>query len=315
MPAAIVPPKPMMALSRPALPTGPGWTYEVKWDGYRTIAVKDGARVKLFSRNLKDVTAQYPAIAAAVARVKAPRAMFDGELVALDEHGRPSFQALHHQAAAALVYYVFDLLHLKDRPLLNLPLLERRRDLSAVISGTQVLHSEPLPGSAADIARAVRALGLEGVVSKRADSRYEPGKRSGAWVKVKFSQRQEFVVGGYKPAGATFDSLLVGYYDGDALRFAGKVRAGLTPDTRASLFRTLEPLKTAKCPFVNLPTAKSSHWGEGITTEEMEKLCWARPMLVVEVSFVEWTRDGNLRHASFVGVRTDKKAGEVKRET
>src|SRR5437762_5402531 len=120
MPASIgVPPKPMMALPRPVLPRGPGWTYEVKWDGYRTIAVKDGGRVRLFSRNLKDVSAQYPAIAAGVTRVRASRVVLDGELVALDEHGRPSFQALHHQGHSALAYYVFDVLQSHARDLLT----------------------------------------------------------------------------------------------------------------------------------------------------------------------------------------------------
>src|SRR5262245_38837974 len=120
-------PKPMMALPRAALPSGPEWTYEVKWDGYRTIAVKDGARVRLYSRNLKDVSAQYPSIAAGVAHVNAARVVLDGELVALDEHGRPSFQALHHQSHSALAYYVFDVLQLNARSLIDAPLEERRR--------------------------------------------------------------------------------------------------------------------------------------------------------------------------------------------
>ena len=143
-----------------------------------TIALKDGRQVRLFSRNLKDVTAQYPSIAAAVARVRASRAMLDGELVALDENGRPSFQALHHQIPSALVYYVFDVLELNGRSLIDAPLAERRGHLPALVSGTPVLFSEPLPGSPDDIARAVRELGLEGVVAKRGDSRYEPGEEA-----------------------------------------------------------------------------------------------------------------------------------------
>jgi bifunctional non-homologous end joining protein LigD len=316
MPAAIgAPPKPMMALSRAALPTGSHWTYEVKWDGYRTIAQKDGRQVRLWSRNLRDVTAQYPSIAAAVGRVHARRATLDGEMVALDENGRPSFQALHHQTPSALVYYVFDILELNGRSLMDAPLEERRRHLPALMSETPVLFSEPLPGRPDDIARAVRELGLEGVVAKRADSRYEPGRRSGAWVKVRFNLRQEFVVGGYKPAGETFDSLLAGYYEGRRLLYAGKVRAGLTPQTRLMLFERLRPLAVTRCPFANLPNAKTSHWGEGITAQDMDKLCWVKPALVVEVAFVEWTRDANLRHASFVGIRDDKHSRDVTRET
>jgi len=305
----------MMALPRTTLPSGPGWTYEVKWDGYRTIAVKDGTRVRLFSRNLKDVTAQYPSIAAAVARVRGSRVMLDGELVAVDERGLPSFQALHHQSHAALAYYVFDVLQLNARNLRDAPLGERRRHLSAIVAGTSVLLSEPLPGSPDDIARVVRDLGLEGVVAKRTDSRYEPGRRSGAWVKVRFNLRQEFVVGGLKPADDWLDSLLIGYYDGRQLLYAGKVRAGLTPEKRAMLSRLLRPLASPRCPFANLPNATSSHWGEGVTAEEMDKLTWVKPALVVEVAFVEWTRDNSLRHASFVGIREDKNARSVRRET
>src|SRR6476661_6850556 len=146
MPAPVgAPPKPMMALPRTVLPSGPKWTYEVKWDGYRTIAVKDGTRVRLFSRNLKDVSAQYPSIAAGVSRVHASRVVLDGELVALDEHGRPSFQALHHQSPSALAYYVFDVLQLNARDLLTAPLEERRRHLPTIVAGTPVLLSEPLP--------------------------------------------------------------------------------------------------------------------------------------------------------------------------
>jgi bifunctional non-homologous end joining protein LigD len=260
------------------------------------------------------VTAQYPIIAGAVGAIPATSVMLDGEVVALDENGRPSFQALHHQAAIALVYYVFDVLHIEGVSLINRPLAERRPHLPPLLTGTPLLHSEPLPGTVAAIEQAVRSLGLEGIVAKRLDSKYEAGKRSGAWVKVKFSRRQEFVVGGYKPAGDTFDSLLVGYYDGRALKFAGKVRAGLTPHTRAALFDAIAPLATTRCPFSNLPTTKSSHWGEGITPDDMLKLRWVKPTVVVEVAFTEWTRDGNLRHASFVALRTDKRARDVRRD-
>jgi bifunctional non-homologous end joining protein LigD len=307
-------PQPMMAVSAAVLPIGDRWSYEVKWDGYRTLAQKDGPRVQLWSRNLKEVTRQYPAVARAAATVHADSALIDGEIVALDENGRPSFQALHHQAARAVVFYAFDLLHLNGRDLTGATLDERRDLLTPVVGGTPLLHSEPLPGTPKQIERAVRQLRLEGVVAKRRDSRYEAGRRSDAWVKVKFSRRQEFVVGGYKPAGASFDSLLVGYYERRKLYYAGKVRAGLTPHLRAALFGRLRPLATARCPFVNLPSNRSSHWGEGVTVEDMETLCWVKPSFVVEIAFTEWTRDGNLRHASFVDVRDDKPASEVRRE-
>ena len=164
------------------------------------------------------------------------------------------------------------------------------------------------------IERAVRRLNLEGVVAKRRESTYEPGRRSGAWVKVKFSARQEFVIGGYKPGGGPFDSLLVGYYDGPRLMFAGKVRNGFTPALRARLFNQLAPLAAARCPFANLPSSRTSHWGEGITAEEMTQLRWLKPITVAEVAFTEWTRDGHLRHSAFVALRDDKAPREVRRE-
>jgi DNA ligase D-like protein (predicted ligase) len=308
-------PEPMMAVPARVLPVGDEWSYEVKWDGYRTLALKEGARVQLFSRNLRDVTKQYPSVARAVAGLKARTALVDGELVALDDHGRPSFQALHHQSATAVVYYVFDVLHHDGRDLAAEPLDTRRKTLVSLTTGTNVLLSEPLPGTPDQIERAVRTLGLEGVVAKRRDSRYEAGKRRGAWVKVRFSLRQEFVVGGYKPAPIGFDSLLVGYYENRKLLYAGKVRAGLAPHPRAELVEALTRLKAARCPFANLPSSRTSHWGEGITAEDMHTLRWVKPKIVVEVAFTEWTRDANLRHASFVGRRMDKPAAEVRRET
>lgn len=311
-------PRPMMAVSRATLPLGRPWTYEVKWDGYRTIAVKAGARVRLISRNLKDVTDQYPSVVKAMSSLRPDRVTLDGEIVALDEHGRPSFQALQHRATADLqvVFYAFDLLHLNGRDFTLVPLARRRPALMRAVRASRVLVSEPLPGTPSQIEKAVRALGLEGIVAKRSDSRYEAGRRSGAWVKVRFARRQEFVVGGFKPGGTSFDSVLVGYYAAGALFYAGKVRAGFTPLSRAALFQRLTHLGIGRCPFTNLPNSsgKTSHWGEGITAEEMATLEWVRPRVVVEVAFTEWTRDGNLRHAAFVALREDKSHREVVRE-
>jgi bifunctional non-homologous end joining protein LigD len=304
----------MMATPATALPVGDDWSYEVKWDGYRTLAVKDGPRVRLFSRNLKDVTGAYPSVVRTLGELKAPAAIVDGELVAIDEQGRPSFQALHHQAAHVVVYYAFDLLLIDQRDLTRDPLDARRKELAAAAAGTSILVSEPLPGTPAQIERAVRELGLEGVVAKRRSSRYEAGRRSDKWLKVKFSRRQEFVVGGYKPSGKNFDSILVGYYERGRLLFAGKVRAGFTPPVRAKLFDVLAPLAIAQCPFANLPTGRTSHWGEGVTAEEMIALRWVRPAIVVEVAFTEWTQQQGLRHAAFAAVRSDKSAREVGRE-
>lgn len=306
--------RPMLATSAAQLPRGDEWTYEVKWDGYRTLAIKQGLRVRLLSRNLKDATALYRSVPQAIAQVHGDSVLLDGEVVAVDPEGRPSFQALHHRSAHHIVYYAFDLLHLNGHDLLQHPLAERRAALAHVLNGTGVLRSDPLPGTPEQIEHAVRELRLEGVIAKRRTSIYEPGRRSPAWVKVKFNRRQELVVGGFKPNAADFESLLVGYYQQRRLHFAGKLRAGLTPHMRSEIFRRIAPNQTRTCPFVNLPTTKTGYWGEGITSEDMAKLRWVRPKVVVEVSFVEWTRDGLLRHPQFVGIREDKQPRDVLRE-
>ena len=311
---ALRPVRPMLATSAEKLPVGKEWTYEVKWDGYRTLALKEGSRVTLLSRNLKNATAQYPTVARSVAQLGAEAALLDGEIVAVDEHGRPSFQALHHQSAHSIVYYAFDVLHINGRDLIKTPLDERRAIMPSLLKGTRVLRSEPLPGTPDQIEAAVRRLQLEGVVAKRHLSTYEPGRRSPSWVKVKFNRRQEFVIGGFKPNATNLESLVVGYYEGRKFLFAGRVRAGLTPHNRAEIFRGIAADHISRCPFVNLPTSKTGHWGEGVTAEDMTKLHWVRPRVVVEVSFVEWTRDGVLRHSEFVGVREDKKPSDVHRE-
>jgi DNA ligase D-like protein (predicted ligase) len=310
--------RPMLATPAATLPVGPDWTYEVKWDGYRALAVKSGARVRLISRNEKDLTRDYPKVVAAVAALRAEDLVLDGEIVALDQDGRPSFQALQHQTrgAGAIAFYAFDLLLLNGRELLSEPLEQRRRALAKAVKASDVLLSEPLEGTVQQLERAIRGHGLEGIVAKRRHSSYRPGQRTDAWIKVKFSAQQEFVVGGFKPGGPNFDSILVGYYEGKQLYFAAKVRAGFTPHLRAEIYRRLAGTNTASCPFVNLPnSAGRSRWGAGVTAEDMGALRWVKPSQVVEVAFVEWTRDGLLRHPKFVGVRDDKSPRAVRRES
>ena len=305
----------MMAVSAATLPGGAEWSYEVKWDGYRAQAVKNGTAVSLASRNLKNITRRFPDVARAAALVRATSAVLDGEIVALDADSRPSFQALHHAATEGLsvVYYAFDLLHLNGRDLTRTPLDDRRAALRQVVEGSGVLLSEPLPGTPLQIADAVRGLGLEGIVAKRRRSTYAAGRRSHAWVKVRFAKHQELVIGGFKPNAANFDSLLVGFYEGKKLLCAGKVRSGFTPHLRAQVFERIRGLQSARCPFANLPSTRSGHWGEGITAEEMHALRWVKPLQVAEVSFAEWTRDGSLRHAAFLTLRDDKAAKDVVR--
>jgi bifunctional non-homologous end joining protein LigD len=183
-----------------------------------------------------------------------------------------------------------------------------------VLDGSGLLLSKPLPGSPQEIVEAVRALGLEGVIAKRKDSLYEPGERSDAWQKLKLENQQEFVIGGYRPGSNGVDALLVGYYEGTGLRFAGKVRAGFVPHLRREIAKTLKPLHTDRCPFVDLPNSKSSRWGGGATADEMGEMPRVKPKVVAQIRFVEWTAEGRLRHAAFLGLRSDKSAREVRRE-
>ena len=307
-------PSPMLATPAARLPTGADWTYEVKWDGYRTLAALDAGSVRLFSRNLKDVTKTYPSVARAVATLRTNSAVLDGEVVALDDDGRPSFQALHHGANHRVALFAFDLLRLNGDDLTGLPLATRRNHLTALVRESGVLLSEALPGSPADIERAIRGMNLEGVVAKRASSRYEAGRRSPSWIKVRFNRRQEFVIGGWKPAPVTFESILVGYHQARELLFAAKVRAGFKGHARSEVYRRVTPDVVSRCPFANLPNSGTGRWGEGISAEDMTRLVWVRPKVVVAVEFVEWTRDGLLRHPQFVALRDDKRARDVRRE-
>src|SRR5258705_13425367 len=306
----------MMAKITDKLPEGGQWTYEVKWDGYRALLLKDHNHVQLRSRTDNNRTSTYPTIHAAALKLKAETAMLDGEIVALDPKGKPSFQALQHRAAHrnyAIVFYAFDLLHLEGEDLTRVPLQERRKRLPNVVKGSGILLSEPLPGTTQQVMEAVSRIGREGIVAKRKDSLYQSGERSGAWVKLKLDKQQEFVIGGYRPGPNGVDALLVGYYEGKELRFAGKVRAGFTPHLRREVFEVLKPLQAARCPFVDLPNSKTSHWGGGVTAEQMGEMVWVKPKLVAQIRFVEWTNDGHLRHAAFLGLRTDKAATAVRR--
>lgn len=310
---------PMAALSVDTLPEGPEWSYELKLDGYRALIIKDGASLRIRSRNDKDLMQMYPAVAAAAHRLQVARTVVDGEIVAVDEQGRPSFQALQHRSTHAthtIVFYAFDLLHLNGEDMKPLPLKERRATLAHVIERSGLLLSLELPGSVRDIVSTVRAMQLEGVVAKRLDSPYEAGERSGTWQKLKLERQQEFVIGGYRPSGdSSVDALLVGYFDDQTLKFAGKVRAGLVPHVKRQLAQTLNGLQVNRCPFIDLPNDGSSRWGGGVSVEDMKEMIWTEPELVVQIQFVEWTAENRLRHSRFLGVRADKVAQDVRRES
>ena len=309
----------MAALAVKKLPEGDEWLYELKWDGYRALLIKDGEDVQVRSRNDKDLTAMYPGIATAGRRQKIKQIVLDGELVALGEDGRPSFQALQHRSSHQkhrIVFYAFDVLYADGQDLTGERLEVRRARLPALVSPDGVLRlSQDLPGSAADIVKALRAADIEGVIAKRRDSTYQPGERSTDWVKLKLERQQEFVIGGYRPDGVNgLDALLVGYYQGKDLRFAGKVRAGLVRHVRREVLGKLKPLQIQDCPFANLPDTDVGRWGAGITADQMREMHWTKPQLVAQIRFVEWTAESRLRHAAFLGLRLDKAAKEVRRE-
>jgi bifunctional non-homologous end joining protein LigD len=310
--------KPMAAQVVRRLPEGGEWMYELKFDGYRALILKNGTSIQIRSRNEKDLTSMYPAIHTAGLDLSARTAVIDGELLAVDAGGRPSFQALQHRSAYpdhSILFYAFDLLHLDGRRLTGLTLTERRQHLARVVGDSDVRLSEELPGAAADVIEAVRGLGLEGIIAKRRDSRYLAGHRTDAWQKLKLERQQEFVIGGYRPGPHGVDALLVGVYDAlGSLHYTGYVRAGFTPHLRREVFTRLRAIHVTRCPFVDLPNSKTSHWGGGITVEQMAQMQWVKPALVTQVRFVEWTADDHLRHAAFVGLRLDKRPREVRRE-
>jgi bifunctional non-homologous end joining protein LigD len=298
------------------LPDGPEWRYEIKWDGFRALAVKAGDQVQLLSRRNKSLAAEFAPIVEQLRALPGEAFLLDGEIVALTADGKPSFQALQQRGsrAATLVYYAFDLLHLDGEDLAPAPLTERQERLEQLVAGSNVRVSRALEGDATAVLAAVRGLGLEGVVAKRRDAPYPRAGRDD-WQKVRLSLAQEFVIGGFKPGMKPFESVLVGYYEAGRLRFAGKVRPGFRPRSREEIWRLIEPLQIAACPFSDLPDAeRKGPWGEGITAEDMKTLRWVKPTIVVRISFTEWTRHGHLRHAAFDGVRPDKRARDVRRE-
>jgi bifunctional non-homologous end joining protein LigD len=309
--------EPMLLQRAERLPEGGLWTYELKLDGYRAVAIKCGGRVHLRSRNDKDFNSRYPAIVQALGAMP-DETVIDGEIVAVDESGRPSFSALQNGSSTTrLLYYVFDVMILAGRDVMNEPLTKRRELLQRHVLaklGEPIRESPELEASLPDLVRSVKAQGLEGLVAKRRDSRYEAGERSGIWQKMRVNRGQEFVIGGYTVAARNFDALVFGYYDGGKLLYAGRTRSGFTPASRDQLFRRFALLAAAECPFANLPEAKAGRWGEGLTAEKMTECRWLKPALLAHFEFVEWTPDGHLRHARFMGLREDKEPEDIVRE-
>jgi bifunctional non-homologous end joining protein LigD len=287
---------------------------EIKWDGYRIIAFSHSGRLRLQTRTLLDATGDFPELGGLGPALGGRDAIVDGEVVGLDERGRPSFGALQRRGIRrpAIVYMIFDLLYLDTRSTTGLPYVERRRLLDELALGGGPSWQVPSyhVDDGAGLLAAARAQGLEGIISKRLDSPYEPGRRSRSWLKIKNWGRQEFVVAGWMPGEAgrsgRMGSLLLGYYDQDgSLRYAGRVGTGFTMAELSRLEGLLRPLSRDTPPFgpeTPLPA------------EVRRRGRFVEPRLVAEVAFSEWTHTGTIRQPSYKGLRDDKRPAEVVRE-
>jgi bifunctional non-homologous end joining protein LigD len=315
--------RPMLATAGSLPPgSGAGWAYEMKWDGQRAIAVVHSARVQLWARSGRDITAAYPELQQVAAALSASRAVLDGEIVAFGGAEWPSFEALQPRmhvsspvqaarlaAELPATYLIFDLLCLDGRPLLDRPYSERRALLDGL--GLNGSHWQTPPSfseaTGAEVLAVSRQHGLEGVIAKRNASRYEPGRRSSSWIKIKNVHRQEAVVGGWNPGeggrAGQIGSLLIGVQGSGGLEYAGHVGTGFTRQTLTMLSERLAPLRRATSPFAT-----------PVPREHARSAIWAEPRLVIEVQFALWTSAGVMRAAAYKGLRDDKDPAEVTRE-
>jgi ATP-dependent DNA ligase len=243
----------------------------------------------------------------------------DGELVAFDESGRPSFNRLQNYGSSnvPLFFYAFDLLMISGRDIRSEPLETRREVLRTKILTRlkdPIRYSPTLDSSLSDLIQSVRQQKFEGLIAKRRNSIYESGQRTGAWLKLRVNRGQEFVIGGYTRSPKNFDALVIGYYENGKLIYVARTRNGFTPSIREKVFREFKGLHVDSCPFANLPEAKSGRWGVGLTASKMRECLWLRPVLVGQFEFAEWTPDNHLRHSKFIALREDKDAKGVRRE-
>ncbi|MGH7502926.1 MAG: DNA ligase D [Longimicrobiales bacterium] len=305
-------PEPELATLVANPPAGDDWLHEIKYDGYRLLCRVEGDDVRLISRNGKDWTARFRAVVDAVRALPCRRALLDGEVAILRQDGRTNFQDLQNYLGAggrgALRYFLFDLLQLEDESWMSRPLIERKRKLAALLEDVApqgiVQFSDHVEGNGPRFYASACGMGLEGILSKRKDSKYRPG-RTRDWLKIKCLNEDDFVVGGYtEPGGARegFGALLIGGYDAEgSLRFGGRVGTGFTDSTLKSIYRRLRSLETETSPFVDGPIGRAAR-----------DLHWVRPELVARVVYVEWTDDGVVRHPAFSGLRDDVGASEVR---
>jgi bifunctional non-homologous end joining protein LigD len=304
-------------------PAAGDWIYELKFDGIRLIAVKSGKKVSLLSRNRNELGGRFPEIVEAVKNLPADECVIDGEVVALDEEGRSSFQLLQARemegGESPVYFYAFDLLQLDGKSLMSLPLEARKSILEQLCADARetIRYSGNIGGDANALLDEVKRRGLEGIIGKQRNSIYEQGRRSGAWIKLKCVSEQEFVIGGYTPPQGSrkhFGAILVGYYKEKKLVFAGKVGTGFTAKSLSMLHKKFRAQERSDCPFVDLPSKQNGEWVQGITPSMMRKMHWLNPVFVCEIKFAEWTRDGKLRAPVFLGLREDKKPSDVIRE-
>jgi bifunctional non-homologous end joining protein LigD len=312
----------MLATAGSLPPDDHPWAYEMKWDGVRAVAFVEGGAVQLWSRTGREITHSYPELQELAAAAGAARVVLDGEVVAFGGGTWPSFETLQQRinisspaqirllaAQVPVTYLAFDLLCLDGRPLLDTPYSERRGLLDGL--GLTGRHCQTPPSftdvSGADLVAVSKQHGLEGVVAKRRESRYEPGKRSPAWRKIKNVRRQEAVVGGWKPGegvrAGLIGSLLIGVQGSAGLDYAGHVGTGFSEETLAMLSQRLAPLRRESSPFA-----------APIPAEHARAAIWAEPRLVIEVAFGSWTSTGVMRAAAYKGLRTDKDPADVVRE-
>jgi bifunctional non-homologous end joining protein LigD len=309
---------PQLALLRKEPPSGPSWVHEIKLDGYRIHARIDRGEIKLLTRNGLDWSPRYGATAEALRELKCEHAYLDGELCAVNPDGTTSFAAM--QAATDtgrsgdLVFFLFDLLHLDGVDRRPPPLTDRKARLAELLKGTTrgLVYHEHLVGDGRAILKQACKLKAEGIVSKRVDAPYAPGNR-GLWIKTKCLNRQEFVVVGWtegEGARKALGSLLLAYYEGSRLVYAGRAGTGLTEREIGDLRQRLEPLAVGKMPLASAPP-RDSRFGRPL---ELKRVHWVRPELVAEVTFLTWTEDGLLRQVVYQGLREDKPASKVRLE-
>ena len=296
-----------------------GWQYEIKWDGYRALAYVQKGVVEIKSRNKKSFNEKFYPVYEALKKWKI-NVVVDGEIVVVNEKGIPDFsglQAWRSEADGELHFYLFDILWYEGKDLMQLALGERRKILRSVVPASRVIKfSETFDATGSAFFAMADKMGLEGIMAKKTDSLYIPGARTREWLKIKTEKRQEAIICGYtinENSSKQFSALLLGLYEGSELRFIGPVGTGFSNDLQKELLQKLKPLVTPKCPFKEVPDYnKPSRFRPN---PPKASVTWVKPVLVCEISYRELTRDGSIRHPSFKGLREDKKAREVIRET